>query len=345
MTGMARHDMDSPAAIDVLMPFRNAADTLPACLESIAAQTLSDWRLVAVDDGSTDASRALVEAFARRTGRVLILSSDGAGLVPALNLGLSACTAPLVARMDADDTMAPERLALQAALLERTPALGLAAGLVHEADHSDGFRHYVAWSNGLVSHDAIAGARFVESPIVHPTVCFRRELVARHGGYRDGDFPEDYELWLRWLEAGVRFAKVDRTVLTWRDHGARLTRTDRRYGIDQFFAVKAGYLARWLEKHSPHGKRVWIWGAGYETRRRIRVLKDHGIAIEAFIDIDPRKVGTRNQDGRVFGPDALPPPEACCVLAAVGTRGARELISRALREKGFIEGRSFLCVA
>ena len=68
---------------------------------------------------------------------------------------------------------------------------------------------------------------------------FRRELVARHGGYRAGDFPEDYELWLRWLDAGVRMAKVPRPLLTWHDSTGRLSRTDARYDPEAFFRLKA----------------------------------------------------------------------------------------------------------
>ncbi len=336
--------MDMPP-VDILLPYRDAAETLPVCLESIARQTHGNWRLVAVDDGSHDGSPRLVRAFAARHGRTLALESGGAGLVAALRCGLAQAGAPLIARMDADDVMHPERLERQVAHLVADPQCGVVGCQVTEDELTGGLRRYVAWNNGLLDHEAMFRARFIEAPLIHPTACFRRELVAQHGGYRDGDFPEDYDLWLRWMEGGVRFAKIPVPLLTWRDRPERLTRTDPRYAIDQFFAVKAGALVRWLDAESPFGRTVWVWGAGYETRRRVRSLVRAGVSIASFIDIDPRKIGTRNQDGPVVGPEALPGPESCLVIAAVGSLGARELITAELRCRGFVEGRTLLCIA
>ena len=332
-------------AIDILLPYRNAATTLPACLESIARQTKHSWRLIAVDDGSTDASASLLARFSLSFPGTIRLSTGGAGLVAALNLGLRYATTPLVARMDADDTMTPSRLAAQAQLLADQSGIGVASCLVEEHGYAAGFTHYLQWSNQLVDPASIATARFIESPIVHPTVCFRRELIDLYGGYRDGDFPEDYELWLRWMDHGVSFAKVTEPLLHWTDHDHRLTRTDPRYRVEAFFDIKAHYLARWLKRHNPFGLHVWVWGAGYATRRRVRRVCEHGIIIDRLIDIDPRKIGSTNQDGPVVSPDALPGPEHHFVLVAVGTRGARELITEFLEARGYRAGISSLCIA
>src|SRR5205814_831107 len=83
-------------------------------------------------------------------------------------------------------------------------------------------------SNQLCDPGAIARERFIESPLVHPSVLARRAVLAENG-YRDGPFPEDYELWLRLLARGVLMAKVPRVLLTWREHAARATRRDPRY--------------------------------------------------------------------------------------------------------------------
>lgn len=339
-----QHASSSGIAVDVLLPYRNAATTLSACLESLAVQTLPTWRLIAVDDQSSDDSALMIEAFARRFPRIVRLSSPEPGLVAALNAGLKVAEAPLIARMDADDVMHPERLERQVAWLVGHPETGV-IGCRVATEHPPGLRHYISWSNTLLDHEAIARARFIESPLIHPTVCFRHELIDRYGGYQTGDFPEDYELWLRWLDAGVRFAKVDAELLTWRDPPNRLTRTDPRYRVEAFFDIKAGYLARWLDRHSPFKRRVWVWGAGYETRRRVRRLRAHGIVLEGFIDVDPRKIGTSNQDGRVVAPEEAPGPEHGFVLAAVGSRGARELIAARLHALGYREGASFLAIA
>lgn len=337
--------MARPADMDILMPVRNAAATLPACLDSLEAQTFRDFRLVAIDDGSRDESRDRLEAFARRHPSTLVLTSGGHGLVAALTLGLGRCTAPLVARMDADDTMAPSRLELQAAYLNAHPATGLVACRVESSGARGGFAAYLQWSNALLADSDIRRERFIESPVVHPSVCFRREIAVRHGGYRSGDFPEDYDLWLRWLDAGVRFAKLPESLLRWPDRPGRLTRTDPRYRPEAFFAAKGPWLVRWLERHSPQDRRAWIWGAGLPTRRRVRLLAEAGLDIQGFIDIDPRKIGRTTRDGPILAPEALPQPRDAFVLAAVGTRGARNIIRGRLAARGFREGRSFLCVA
>ena len=137
--------------IDILLPYRNATTTLAACLDSIANQSYPHWRLVAVDDGSVDHSAELLRAFAARSRNVLLLSTGGAGLVSALNLGLQSCTAPLVARMDADDIMYPARLERQAEFLESHLHVGLVAGQVNDTGFEAGFEHYLKWSNQLIT--------------------------------------------------------------------------------------------------------------------------------------------------------------------------------------------------
>jgi glycosyltransferase involved in cell wall biosynthesis len=96
--------------VSVLMPVRNEERFLPAALASLRAQTFRDWELVAVDDHSTDRTAAILERAAGEDRRIRMLRPPERGLVPALNAGLAACKAPLVARMDGDDICHPRRL-------------------------------------------------------------------------------------------------------------------------------------------------------------------------------------------------------------------------------------------
>lgn len=334
-------------AVSVLMPVRDAAPTLDRALESLRTQTLADWELIAIDDGSVDDSASRLHRAAADDRRVRVLSPGKVGLVAALNLGLAAATAPQVARMDADDAMHPARLAAQRALLDARAELGLVGCRVdYGGDRAAqaGYALHVDWLNGLVTPEAIALNRFVESPLAHPSVMFRRALVARHGGYRAGDFPEDYELWLRWLDAGVRMAKVPEVLLTWHDSPGRLSRTDARYDPEAFFRVKADYLARELRRIGG-GREVWVWGAGRPTRKRAAHLADHGVVIAGFVDIDAKKTGRQVGGVPVIAPDQLPPPGGRIVLGYVAARGARELIRAALTGRGYAEGRDFLMCA
>ena len=354
----------SPPPVSVVLPVWNAAATLARAAESIRGQTLIDWELIAVDDGSTDGSGEMLAALARTDRRVRVLTQPHRGIVAALNAGMAAAGGDLIARMDADDESRAERLAEQAALFETDPGIGVAGCLVEyggdRAAHA-GYALHIDWLNTLLTPAQIALNRFVESPVAHPSVMFRRELVERLGGYREGDFPEDYELWLRWLDAGVRMAKVPRVLFEWQDRPGRLSRTDRRYRPEAFFRLKAEWIARAvgrlllkppLERDGKQrlgdnapSREILVWGAGRVTRRRAEHLPTHGVRIAGYIDIDPKKIGRKVGGLPVIGPGALPPRREVFVLGYVASRGARELQRATLASLGYVEGRDFLMCA
>ena len=330
------------------MPVWNAAATVLRAVASVRAQTLADWELVVVDDGSTDSTAEILDDLATAEPRLRVLTQPHVGLVAALNAGLAVARGQFIARMDADDESLPERLAAQVERLDAEPRLDLVGSLVEfvgDARAATGYALHVAWLNSVCTPEEVALNQFVESPFAHPSVMFRRELADRYGGYRDGDFPEDYELWLRWQEAGARMAKVPRLLLRWHDTPGRLSRTDRRYDADAFYRCKAGFLARWLERHVQEGRRLLVWGAGRPTRRRVDWLRRAGARVDGYVDIDPKKFGRRLDGVTVLSPDQIPARDQAFVLGYVGTRGARDLARVCLRQKGFTEGLDFLFAA
>jgi len=341
--------------VSILMPVHNAASTLQSALESIGVQTLKDWELVAVDDGSTDGSTEILREASFKDPRIRVLAEPHRGLVPALNLGLDRCRAPYIARMDADDLMHPERLQCQAELLDADPGLGLVGCLVAyggDPARSAGYALHVAWTNSLLSPEQIALNRFIESPFPHPSVCFRRELPERLGAYEHGDYPEDHELWLRWMDAGVRMGKAPRELLAWNDLPQRLSRRDPRYRVEAFFQMKAPYVVNEARRRMDalardgHRPRLAVWGSGRLTRRRAEHLSFHGLGIDTYIDIDPGKSARPAADGKpVLAPEKLPPPGELFVLTYVSTRGARDTIRGQLKTHGYVEGRDFLVCA
>lgn len=336
-----------PPLVSVVLPAHNAAATVARAVAGTRAQTLADWELLTIDDGSTDDTPRVLAELADVEPRLRVLSPGRVGLVAALNVGLAAARGSFLARLDADDEVHPGRLAAQVSLLQADPNLGLASCLVtfggDRARHA-GYAHHVDWLNTLLTPAQIALNRFIESPLAHPSVLFRRELVERHGGYRDGDFPEDYELWLRWLAAGVRMAKVPRPLLTWHDSPDRLSRTDPRYTPEAFYRIKAPWLAREVARVS-RDRPIWLWGAGKPTRQRAAHLLDHGVDFAGYLDIDPRKIGQRIQGLPVRAPSTLPPPGQAFVLSYVANRGARDPIRAELATYGYVEGQDFLCGA
>jgi glycosyltransferase involved in cell wall biosynthesis len=329
--------------VSVLLPVKDAAPTLPACIASLRAQTLVDHEVVAVDDGSTDGSAGILQAAAAADPRWRVLHQPPSGLVPALERARAAAGAPLLARMDADDVCRPERLARQVERLGREPGLGVCATAVELFGGADneGMRGYVEWSNALLTHDEIVGEMLVESPLVHPSVVLRASLLQELGGYRDHAFPEDYDLWLRAQAAGARFAKLPEPLLRWRDSARRLTRTDPRYGPDRFRALKVEALERGPLRP---GRPVVVWGAGPLGKRFARDLLARGHRVVAFADVHPRRLGAR-----VHGVPVVPSAEAAAHegalhLAAVGQPGGRARV-RAEAARVGVRGEDIVAVA
>ncbi|MFU8859213.1 MAG: glycosyltransferase [Cyclonatronaceae bacterium] len=334
--------------VSIVLPVRNAGKTLGAALDSLTAQSLREWECIAVDDHSDDNTADILKQAATRDKRIVPAVCIGRGIVDALNTGITLAGAPLIARMDADDISLPARLERQYTHLKNRPDTGLVSCLVEHggsASRQAGYARYVQWINSLVAHEQISLNRFVESPLAHPAVMFRKEFIDSYGSYRNGDFPEDYELWLRWLEAGVRMEKVPEMLFHWSDDAGRLSRTDSRYSFWAFYRLKTEYLARWLAFNNPHHPDVVIWGAGRTTRKRVELLQNVGIRVIRYIDINPDRGGTVIHGIPVSMPDGLPPPHSCFVLSYVGSTGARELIAAELENQGFITGKSWLPVA
>lgn len=332
--------------ISVVMPLRDAAATLPACLASVARQSWADYELLAIDDGSTDASPELVAAAARADGRIRLLRPGRVGLVAALNLGLAEARAPLVARMDADDLMHPDRLGLQRDHLDANPELALVASRVALFPRRlvrAGYAEYLRWQNGVLSPQEVAANIYVEAPFAHPSVMLRRDAVLAFGGYHDGPFPEDYELWLRMHAAGLPMAKHPRVLLAWRESPTRASRVDPRYARAAFDELRATFLAR--DPQLAQGRPLVYWGAGRPTRLRARRLIDRGFPPAAWVDIDPRKLGQT-----VWGAPVRPRQWLAglsprpFVLVYVTNHGAHALIAGWLGAMGYTAGADYLFV-
>ena len=335
---------DASPAISILMPVRNEARFLAAALRSLSAQTLGDWELVAVDDGSTDDTPQILARAARLDPRIRVLSCSGQGLVPALNTGLAACRAPLVARMDGDDIAHPARLAEQAAFLSSHASVGLVAcSFRHFPRHlvGMGMAGYEKWQNRLLTHETIMADLFVESPFVHPSTMFRRSCVEAVGGYRDMGWAEDYDLWLRLAAAGTRFARLPGTLFFWRERPERATRTSPAYALEAMRRCKLHHLQHGFLKGE---REVVLAGAGLEGRAWYRMLREAGVRVTSWVDIDPRKVGRMLHGAPVLATDQIR-YQGVKMLMTVGARGARSVVRQSSLEAGFVEGVSAVCVA
>ncbi|NOZ00272.1 MAG: glycosyltransferase [Deltaproteobacteria bacterium] len=331
--------------VSVVLPVRDGEAHLGECIESILAQTLDSWELVVVDDGSTDRTPAILAGYSARDRRIRVLTRPPQGVAVASNEGFEAALAPLVARMDADDVALPRRLESQVEWMRDHPELA-AAGCRVECfpleGKTDGMHLYESWLNGLVDPRRIALEMFVESPLPNPGITFRKDVFLKFGGYRDGAFPEDYDLLLRMHRAGYKLGKVSDVLLRWRDGADRLTRKDPRYSRNAFRRLKAHHMARSFAA----GGEVQIWGAGREGRLWRVALAREGVRVARFFDVDEAKIGRVLGGGaRVFHWSALPEFRGLPLICAVAVWGARAQIRESLDNLDFIEGEDYLFVS
>jgi hypothetical protein len=331
--------------VAVLLPVRNGAATLRAAAVSILRQTERDLALLCVDDGSIDRTPDLLARLAERDRRVSIVRGPGEGIARALGRGLARCDAEVIARMDADDVAHRGRLALQLEALRADRTLAAAGSRVRLFPRRllrAGMIRYAAWLNGLVTPEAVARDLYVEAPLVHPAAAIRRDALERVGGWREGPFPEDYDLWLRLAEAGGRLTNLPATLLGWRESPGRATRTDPRYALARHVALKADALAR-----GPLAGRteVALWGAGPTGKAFADALAVHRISVALFVEVDRAKIGRTIRGAPVVGVDGVGRARGLPLLVAVGAPGARELIRAELTRAGFAETVEYWCVA
>ena len=331
--------------VSILLPFYNARDTLAECLQSILAQSLQDFEIIAVNDFSTDDSVAVLQTC--NDSRIRLVDSSHRGIVAALNTGLRHCRSDYVARMDADDIMHKDRLRRQLEHLRNNPGLTLSATQVQKFPEEHiraGYIEYMRWQNACLTPQDIRRQIYIESPFAHPSVMFRRRRVLERGGYKDGDFPEDYELWLRLFAAGERMEKLPEVLLYWRESDKRLSRVSPRYSLVAFEQLRAQYLA--IDPRLK-GRDIVFWGAGRKTRKRAAYLIRQGVEPHAWIDIDPKKIGNVYENAETYGPEWLLEQKSAkpFVLNYVRNHGAREYCRAFLDKAGYVMGEDYLDVA
>lgn len=329
--------------VSVVLPCRDAAATLHDALESLSVQTFEAMEVIVVDDGSTDETPSILDHWSERDARFRVLRSHPHGIVAALDAGAKHARGRLLARMDADDLIPPQRFERQVAFLDAHPRLVACGTRVRYFPRRlvrAGARRYERWINALSTPEQIERDLFVECPIPHPSLVVRRHAFEAVGGYRDLGWPEDYDLLLRLWSAGHRFGNVPEVLLDWRERADRLSRTHPRYSTTAFRRCKVHFLGRRID-----GRAVVMWGAGPVGKAFARELKGQGHELAAFVDLDPRKIGQTIHDVPVIPPGDIASFRGAYVLAGVAGSPARTEIRATLHSHGFREPEDFCAVA
>lgn len=220
--------------ISVVMSAYNVEKWIAASIESILKQTFTDFELIIIDDGSTDNTRSIIQSYADERIKLITNSHD---FISSLNKGLDAASGEFIARMDADDIMHIDRLAIEYAIMKENPQLTACSSWMYT------FGEGVA--NGNVS-STIAG--MVDSPLLHllraniffnPTSMIRRDFVEEHRiRYKYYDYAEDYRWWVDMALSGAAFYIIPQPLHYYRISGSQVSNRYRKEQIESSIRIR-----------------------------------------------------------------------------------------------------------
>lgn len=235
----------SHSMISIISGIYNCADTLPGAIESILAQTVTDWEWILCDDASSDNTYAVAKEYADKYPMkfVLLRNDQNMGLNYTLNRCLEHAKGKYVARMDGDDLCSPERFAVELRCLEENPEIAIVSTDMEFFDETG------TW--GRISHpefpqnkDFLAG-----SPFCHAPCMVRKEAYEAVGGYSVEDKllrVEDYHLWIKMYAHGFKGQNIHKPLYMMRDDRNAYSRRKFRYRLNEAqvraYAVKALHL-------------------------------------------------------------------------------------------------------
>jgi len=204
-----------PGLVSTVMPiFNPRTSEVAAAVESVLSQTWSEWELLLLDESTEAKVQDLLLAYTERDSRVKYYSiRDGRGYVACLNAGVAMARGEFIARMDADDIAYPRRFEKQLRFLQSHPEVGVVGSAVMKIDSDGramGLRRFPLESAAIRQHMGLWNA------MEHPTVVVRRSAFAAAGSYDGSVDVEDYELWRRFLRAGIVMANLPEPLLQYR---------------------------------------------------------------------------------------------------------------------------------
>jgi glycosyltransferase involved in cell wall biosynthesis len=237
--------------VDVVIPVRDGARFLPACLDSVLAQTFPPRRILVVDDGSTDDTPAVVRGYASRAPEIQPIRTAPTGVSHARNVGIRASAADCIAFIDSDDVWTPDKLARQMAILDGSPDVGFvncgyfiidADGTPREAaGHAPSRR-------GDVFRDLIDGYQVAGSA---SAVVARRALLLDVGGFDETlAHSEDLDVWLK-LARISRLDYVADPLAGIREHAGSVQRRPSRSRDEEDFLSRLRVFEKWVDTAPP----------------------------------------------------------------------------------------------
>ena len=254
------------------MPVKNAEPFLEECLDSIIDQTYSNWELIAIDDHSDDNSYNTLLGYSFKDDRIKVKKNNGNGIIEALRLAFNESTGKFISRMDADDIMVREKLAVLHAGLTKFGEGFLSVGLVEYFAREKlgmGYKIYETWLNSLTYHGINFEEIYKECVIPSPCWMVHRTELIRAGAFENDVYPEDYDLAFRFYKEGLKPIPCKFILHKWRDHESRASRNNAHYQDNTFLSLKINHF---MELDRDPARPLVLWGAGKRGKALSKLL-------------------------------------------------------------------------
>ncbi len=324
---------DNPL-VSIIMAVKDTESYLPACLDSIIAQTYPNWELIAVNDHSSDATPRILAQYAQKEERIKVYHSDKPRLIPTLQVAYRHATGELINRMDSDDKMPHDKIeVLVQEWLKYGKGTIIAGGTQHFVDEGEvggGFLRYEKWLNEVArtrSH-----YREIYRECVIPSHCWiiHREDFEAAGGFQPIVYPEDYDLCFRFYRNGLKVVGIDKILHYWRDRSNRISRTWEEYEDNRYFDLKLRYF---FELDRDSDRPLVIWGAGRNGKDFARALSNYASNFHWVCD-NQNKIGKEIYNVRLTHFDEISSLESPQILIVVSSPDGKQEIQHQLNAWG-----------
>lgn len=229
--------MKNKPLVSILIPVYNSCNFIDESISSVLNQTYDNIEIVIINDGSNDGTEYKLLSYASQYNSIRLINQENKGYCESLNLGINYCKGDYIARMDADDIMMNNRIALQVKYLEDNPDISILGSAIQyiSSDGIVGRKHF------FPSKKNISRSIFQQCPIAHPSVMIRRTVFSDIGFYRSNLFPaEDYDLWLRAYSKNVLIDNLSEVLLMYRVHSDNTSSQNvQRRALSSILAQKA----------------------------------------------------------------------------------------------------------
>ena len=273
------------------MAAKDTASFLRECLDSILAQTYTNWELIALNDHSSDNTPDILIEYAQSDNRIKAFNSIRQKLIPTLKEAYPHATGQLLNRMDSDDRMPYDKIEVMVnEWMKHGEGYVVAGGTLHFVDEGEvggGFLRYENWLNEVARTNTHYEQIYQECVIPSHSWMMHRNDFERIGGFDPEIYPEDYDLCFRMYANGLKIVGMDKVLHYWRDRSNRISRTWDEYKDNRYFELKVENFYK-LDRNTE--RPLVLWGAGRNGKDLAKELLKHDEQFYWVCD-NERKIG------------------------------------------------------